>query len=213
MQAIDGTIAVVRTKWVKAGGAMLAALVMGLASTPAAAQFSDSYNFLKAVRDGDGTKVTDLLNKPGSTIVNTRDQSTGDAAIHIVTRRRDTTWLNFLLSRGARADARDEAGNTPLMLAAQLGFVEGAEALIRRRGGINLANNAGETPLIAAVQRRDIGMVRLLLTNGANAAQTDRIAGKSARDYAAEDRRSAAILKMIDDTKAKPAAGPAGPTL
>ncbi len=56
----------------------------------------------KAVRDGDGTKVTDLLNKPGSTIVNTRDQSTGDAAIHIVTRRRDTTWLNFLLSRGAR---------------------------------------------------------------------------------------------------------------
>lgn len=196
-----------------AAGAMAAALVAGLASVPATAQFSDSYNFLKAVREADGTKVTDLLNKPGSTIVNTRDQSTGDSAIHIVTRRRDATWLSFLLSRGARADARDHAGNTPLMLAAQLGFVEGAELLIQQRGGVNTANNSGETPLIAAVQRRDAPMVRLLLTNGANPAQPDRIAGKTARDYAAEDRRSATILKMIDDSKAKPAKGAAGPTL
>ena len=38
----------------------------------ASAQFSDSYNFLKAVRDRDGSKATDLLSKPGTVIVDTR---------------------------------------------------------------------------------------------------------------------------------------------
>ena len=34
------------------------AATIGLAATPAAAQFSDSYNFLNAVRQSDGTKAT-----------------------------------------------------------------------------------------------------------------------------------------------------------
>ncbi|TAK11005.1 MAG: ankyrin repeat domain-containing protein, partial [Rhizorhabdus sp.] len=45
-------------------------------------------------------------------------------------------------------------------------------------------------------------MVRLLLANGADPKQADRIAGKSARDYASEDPRGTALLKVIDETKA-----------
>ena len=180
--------------------------LVAVMAAPAQAQFSESYNFLKAVRDADGQKVTDALNKPGSggVIVNTRDASTGDGALHIVTKRRDVTWLSFLLSRGANPDMRDATGNTALMLSAQLGFAEGIALLIDRRAQVDLANNRGETPLMRAVQNRDIATVRTLLTAGANPGKTDTSSGLTARQYAERDLRSAAIVKAIDEAKPKP---------
>ena len=167
----------------------------------ALAQFSDSYNFLKAVRDRDGAKTTEIISKPGNVIIDTRDQSNGETALHIVTRERDAVWMRFLLARGAKADMRDKLGNTPLMLAAQIGFLEGAQLLIANRASVDLANSSGETPLIRAVQNRDGAIVQLLMTNGANPNKADTGAGLSARDYAVRDRRSVAILKIIDTTK------------
>lgn len=186
-------------------GLVLTALVPGAA----VGQFSESYNFLKAVRDRDGTKATEIITKPGSVIIDTREQASGEAAIHIVTKRRDIAWMGFLLSRGARPDVRDGQGNTALNLAAQIGFTEGATQLLKFRASVDLANNSGETPLIRAVQARDITMARLLLLAGANPAKTDRVAGMSARDYAARDERAKTILALIDSAKpAKAAAGP-----
>ncbi len=188
-------------------------LATALAAGPAAAQFSDSYKFLKAVRDRDGTKVMEVVDQPGSSMINIRGDD-GDAALHIVAKRRDATWLAFLLSKGAKPDTRNSAGNTALDLAAQIGFSEGAALLLNSGAGVNVANNQGETPLILAVQSRDLPTVRLLLTSGANPALADRVAGLTARDYAARDRRSAAILKMIDETKpAKPKGAISGPRL
>ena len=177
----------------------------------AAAQFSEGFNFLKAVRERDGTKVTAALNKPGSIIVNTRDGSTGETPLHIVTAGRDALWLGFLLQRGADPNARNAQGETPLMLATQLGWGEGIETLLARRAGVDVASASGETPLIRAVQNRDIASVRLLLAGGANPNRPDNAAGLSARQYAMRDPRAAAILKAIDDTKAvvrKEIAGP-----
>ena len=167
----------------------------------ALAQFSDSYNFLKAVRERDGAKATEMISKPGNVIIDTRDQSNGETALHIVTRERDAVWMRFLLARNAKTDVRDARGNTPLMLAAQLGFVEGAQVLINRRASVDLANSSGETPLIRAVQNRDGAMVQLLMTNGANPNKADTGAGLSARDYATRDRRSASILRIIETSK------------
>jgi uncharacterized protein len=195
---------------------MSLALAATIAITPtlAAAQFSESYYFLKAARDRDGAKATEILGKPGSVIIDTRDQATGETALHIVTRGRDLTWMNFLLSRGAKPDPRDKAGESPLLAAAQIGFVEGAQALIKYRANVNLGNSSGETPLHRAVQRRDAAMVRFLMQSGANPARADTLAGLTPRDYAARDPRATAILKIIDETKtAKPAAAVAGPKL
>ena len=198
-----------RQKW--AGMALI--LAIGLAAAPAAAQFSDSYKFLQGVKDRDGTKVQEAIDKSSGTMLNARGDD-GDAALHIVVKRRDTTWLGFLLAKGARPDIRDNNGNTPLGLAAQIGFSEGVTTLLAARAGVNVANNQGETPLILAVQARDVASVRLLLDAGANPALTDRAAGLSARDYAARDRRSAVILKILDDAKpAKPSGPVQGPKL
>ena len=179
--------------------------------TPAHAQFSQSFNFLKAVREADGQKVTDILNKPGSAIIDVRDPSTNEAAIHIVTRRRDLAWLGFMLSRGAARDLRDGNGDTALMIAAQLGWVEGVQLLIQRRASVDVANTRGETPLIRAVQNRDTATVRVLLGAGANPNKPDNAAGLSAKEYARRDQRSAAILKLIDETRPVVRAEVAGP--
>jgi uncharacterized protein len=181
------------------------ALAVIIVPVAAQAQFSESYNFLKAVRDRDGEKATAAINKPGSgaVLINTRDSSTGEGALHIVTKRRDVTWLSFLLSRGANPDMRDGSGNTALMISAQLGFAEGLALLIDRRAQVDLANSSGETPLIRAVQNRDIATVRTLLAAGANPAKTDTSSGLSARQYAERDLRSAAIVKAMDEAKPK----------
>lgn len=182
--------------------------LVAVVAAPAQAQFSDSYNFLKGIRDRDGQKVTDFINKPGSgaVLINTRDASTGEGALHIVTKRRDVTWLSFLLAKGANPDMRDGDGNTALMLSAQLGFAEGLSLLIDRRAQVDLANSSGETPLMRAVQNRDIATVRTLLAAGANPNKADTSSGLTARQYAERDLRSAAIVKAMDDVKPKPKA-------
>jgi len=189
-------------------GALLFALAAIAAPSMASAQFSAGFNFLKAVRDRDGQKVTDAIAKPGSgaIIIDTKDSTTGESALHIVTKSRDTTWLNFLLAKGAKPDVRNNAGDTPLMIASQLGWAEGISLLVQKRASVDLANSAGETPLIRAVQNRDVNTVRLLLMAGANPAKRDLGSGLSAREYAARDPRGALILRAIDEARPKPKA-------
>ena len=184
---------------------LAAALWLGMAAAPAAAQkFSDSFTFLKSVKERNGAEVERLLASPSSTVVNTKDSSSGESALHIVARGRDLNWLTYLLGKGARPDVQDKNGTTPLAVAAQLGWVEGAEMLLRVRAAVDLPNNRGETPLILAVQKRDAAMVRLLLGKGANPKRTDSAAGYSARDYAKRDPRARDILALIEAGKAKP---------
>jgi hypothetical protein len=189
----------------------LLAAMLALTAVPALAQFSESYNFLKAVRERDIAKVTEIVSNSSSTAIHARERGTGEGALHILARGRDLPWLNFLLARGARADLTDNDGNTALSVAAQIGWVEGAEALLARRANVNAANVRGETPLIMAVHRRDAAMVRLLMSRGANPNWTDSAAGLSAMDYARRDSRAATILRLLE-ARPQPARPVAGPT-
>ncbi|HEX9932484.1 MAG TPA: ankyrin repeat domain-containing protein [Allosphingosinicella sp.] len=183
---------------------VLFAAVLAVTAMPAIAQFSDSFNFLKAVRSRDGAKVTEIVSNPGSTAINARDRDSGEGALHILARGRDMGWLGYLLSRGARPDLQDNQGNTPLIVAAQIGWAEGAEALLSRRANVNLANNRGETPLILAVQRRDAAMVRLLMSRGADPNRADSVVGLTALDYARRDARAAPILRLLEAPRQAP---------
>ncbi|HEX8124350.1 MAG TPA: ankyrin repeat domain-containing protein [Allosphingosinicella sp.] len=196
----------------KFGRALAASMVLVLA-VPASGQqqFSDSFTFLQAVRERDGDKVTDLVAAPGSVVINTRERGSGEGALHIVVRGRDLPWLTFLLAKGARPDLQSGRGDTPLTLAAQIGWLDGVEQLLARRASVDLPNGRGETALIIATQRRDLPLVRLLLARNANPKRTDNVAGMSALDYARQDPRAAMVLKMLEAkaAPAKPAAGPA----
>ncbi|HEX8642230.1 MAG TPA: ankyrin repeat domain-containing protein [Allosphingosinicella sp.] len=175
------------------------AAALTLVAVPLAGQnFSESFQFLKAIRDRNAQKVQEIASRPNPAVINTRDSSSGEGALHILVRGRDLTWLRFLLSRGARPDLAANDGTTPLILAAQLGWIDGAEALIARGANVNLGNRGGETPLIMAVQGGNLPMVRMLLAQGADPDQTDNVSGNSAVDYARQDRRLSAILRELE---------------
>lgn len=193
--------------------APLAAAAITLAAPAAAQQQSASYKFLQAVRSGDGNTVTQLVEQPGQRIINTRDVTSGETALHIVVKRGDATYLRYLLSKGADPNIRDNAGNTPMMLAVQEGEPALIDILALVKANANLGNSGGETPLIRAVQRRDLALVRSLLAAGANPDQTDNVAGMSARDYAKADPRAAPVLKVLSAAPVTKPRAVSGPTL
>ena len=184
----------------------------GVVAPAAYAQFSDSYNFLKAVKDRKGEEAEKFLSEPGSVIINTRDGSTGETALHIVIQRRDSTWLGYLLQKGANPKLADKKGTTPLMLATQLGYVDGIDWLVRKKAVVDQTNRSGETALILAVQLRNPEAVRALLKAGANPDKTDSRAGYSARDYAKQDGRASAIAAIIESNGKADAAATTKPT-
>ncbi|WP_255536272.1 ankyrin repeat domain-containing protein [Pacificimonas pallii] len=187
-----------------------AATAMAL-SVPASAQFSERYEFFKAVEEENAAEVKAMAESASSTIINSKKRESGRTALHIVTEKRDASWINFLKGFGADVNVKDDAGDTPLILAASLRFTDGVQLLLAYGARVDLANNRGETPLIRAVQRADMEAVRLLLKAGANPDQADHVAGLSARDYAARDRRARRILTLIEnfENEAEDKVGPA----
>lgn len=192
-------------------------LLIGLAlvASSATAQLSQSqsYKFLEAVRNAKNDEVTNMLDAPGQSLINTRDRTTGDGALHIVIKRGDSLYLRYLLTKGADPNLRDGKGNTPMMLAIDGGENGLVDVLLAWKANPNLGNAAGETPLIRAVQKRDLDLVRTLLKANADPDQTDNLAGQSARDYAHNDARATAIAKVIDETPKKTRRAVAGPRL
>ncbi|WP_429277935.1 ankyrin repeat domain-containing protein [Novosphingobium gossypii] len=162
-----------------------------LLAAPARADFSDGYKFLEAVKKKEGDKVEAAIMKSGS-IVLAKDVTSGEGALHIVTARRDLTWLNYLIAKGANVNQADDRGRTPLELAVNLGWREGAQLLLDQKASPDISNDAGETPLIFAVHRKDLQLTKALLEAGANPDRSDN-SGRSARDYAKADGSSQLI--------------------
>lgn len=195
---------------------MMRTLIAGLAAlmlaSPAAAQFSDSYNFLKAVKDRDVNKAIELADKPGTTVVNVRESDTGDAAIHVVARRNDLGWLGLLYQKGANLNLKDREGNTPLIIAAITRWPEGVVTLVRLKAQVNLQNRLGETALLKAVQARDLTIAKALVDAGASPDIADN-SGVTARAAAENDPRAASIAKLLKDVPVKQMGKMQGPSL
>ena len=174
---------------------------------PALAQFSDSYKFLEAVRKRNDADVQKLFEKGGASIINTRDLTSLDTALHIATRQKNMRYVSFLISAKANVNMRNAAGETPLVIACNGNFIEAVPALIAAGARVDEPNSTGETPLITAVHNRNIELMRLLLQAGANPDRKDN-SGRSARDYAMLDPKSETLLAEIKaDAKVKPNSG------
>ena len=188
--------------WMKR--AALAAAVIGVAA-PAAAQ-SPGFSgvaFVEAVRKGDNSKALELL-QATPTLINARD-GRGETALYAAVSGRDASWTGHLLNRGADPDLAARNGDTPLIAAARIGFVDAADWLLSKGAKVDAENRMGETALIVAVHQRRTPMIRLLLEAGADPDKSYAAAGLSARDYAKRDTRSRDILLLIEAKKPTPA--------
>ncbi|MFL6724296.1 MAG: ankyrin repeat domain-containing protein [Sphingomicrobium sp.] len=173
---------------------------------------SDGEAFLNAIKDGDSNKALELVNQPGSRVANYRGYN-GDTALHMVTRKRELDWVGFLLSRGADPNIGDSNGDTPMMIAASIGFEEAATQMLRRGARVDATNRRGETALTVAVQQRQPRVVELLLRAGANPDKADHVTGYSPRDYAKRDTRNPQLLKLIETIKPAAKKAVSGPVI
>jgi uncharacterized protein len=195
---------------------VLGALLMAGLALPqtAAAQFSDGYQFLDAVRKSDTAKILEFLDQPGVTPVNTKDRTSGETGLIIAMGRRDLAIASYLLGKGARLELTDNSGRSALLMAVERRFVEGAQLLLSQKANPNQANGSGETPLIRAVQLGDIEMARLLLAAGADPSRRDTLAGMSAIDYAQRGNRVPGLLDLLQSqVKKAPSKAMQGPQL
>ncbi|WP_323982175.1 ankyrin repeat domain-containing protein [Novosphingobium aureum] len=175
-------------------------LALGLAAMAVSASaqtgFSEGYKFLESVKKKEGAEVEQAIME-SPLIVNSRDVTSGETALHIIVARRDLTWLRFLVQKGANVNIADDHGTTPLQAAVNLGWRDGAEYLLENHARTNDSNDAGETPLIFAVHRHDTELVKALLQAGADPDRTDN-SGRSARDYALLDGANSQMVKTIE---------------
>jgi len=206
-QQQEGGVTSVALRKILAIAIGFAGLALG---APASAQlYSDGYKFLQAVEDRHGDDATAMLNTPGSTVINARDLSSGETGLHITIKRRDVIWTRWLLQEDANPNIADKNGLTPLMLASQMNFIEGVEALIAGGARVDVTNNTGETPLINAVHTRNFELMEVLLKAGASPDRTDN-SGRSARDYARERGAGSRVLEVIEQFEQDEAEGAGG---
>jgi len=98
-------------------------------------------------------------------------------------------------------DARDEAGRTPLMLAASKGYDEICGILIDSTAQIDAQERDGSTPLMTAVHYGQTSICELLLNKKAQVDAIDSD-GCTAAHYAAIQKR-ASICKLLLDNGAR----------
>ena len=168
-----------------------------------------SEKLLEAIEEQRNNDVIEMVNKHGRAVVNVRGYS-GATPLTTAMRKRATLYVNFLLQNGADPDLAERNGDTALIIAARLGHLEGISAMLSFKAAVDAPNRQGETALIIAAQNRNVAIVRRLLEAGASPLRTDSASGLSARDYAARDRRSGEIVRLLDSVKKKPVfvAGP-----
>ena len=102
----------------------------------------------------------------------------------------DMDKLQQLITEGTPIDEMDNEGYTVLQYAAMWGDLEATKWLIENGADVNTTDPWGSTPLMNAVYNgAGVETVELLLKNGANKSLKDS-EGKTAYDYAVENRDS-----------------------
>ena len=111
-----------------------------------------------------------------------------DAEWEDAIKRGDVQCVCELLDRGADVDARDQHGQTGLMLAAHAGHCDVVEALIAHRANLNSTAKYGLSALMLAIVAGHAEVARHLADAGADLSLSGTgapgFAGKSAYDLA-----------------------------
>lgn len=128
--------------------------------------------------------------------------STLEQELHNATIARDSTRIEYLLKRGAKIDARDTDGQTPLMIAARTGDLSVINGFLEYNANPNLQDNDGWTAAMHAVRTNEPKIFRLMGRFKTNFDLVNKD-GLTALAMAVHDNRANAAVAMLDNN-AKP---------
>ncbi|MCX5925631.1 MAG: ankyrin repeat domain-containing protein [Candidatus Dependentiae bacterium] len=148
-----------------------------------------SRSIFSAIKRGNIESINYWLGRPGFD-VNAKDQDGEMPLMKAVNlyyyvkfdRDKSKEIVALLLDHKADIEAKDDDGNTALLVAAW-NDVEIVKLLLDRTADIEATNNQGETALMIAASEGTVDTVKLLLERGADLYKKS-IAGKDAFDYA-----------------------------
>jgi ankyrin repeat protein len=89
----------------------------------------------------------------------------------------DAGLVGEYLSRGADIEARNYAGETPLLIATHNNRVEAARVLIEAGADVNAKDAIQDSPYLYAGARGHLEILRMALAHGANLKSTNRYGG------------------------------------
>ena len=104
----------------------------------------------------------------------------------------------MLLSKGANVNQANDAGSSPLYIAALNGLEVIVKVLLSNGADVNQADNKGETALYNAAQAGKGSMVAVLLSNGADVNQADKD-GKSPLYNAAKEGKEQVVAILLSN--------------
>ncbi len=108
----------------------------------------------------------------------------------------DVDRVNILLYAGVDPNERNDEGMAPLVAAANAD-VKITEMLLKHESKVNFTSKDGTTPLMAVAKTGRLDIAKVLLQHGANPNLKD-AKGKTALNYAAENRNHNIVLELID---------------
>lgn len=172
---------------------LLSLVIIGFSSA-----FAGSFeDFFIAIRNDNAGVINNLLDRGFDP--NARDEK-GQPGLTLAMRERSLKVAQALLARPATdVDALNQAGESPLMMAALKGDVTGMELLIAR--GAKLEQPGGWSPLLYAATGPEPKAVQLLLDRGAaiNAASpNDSTPLMMAAQYGSEDSVKLLVARGAD---------------
>jgi hypothetical protein len=142
----------------------------------------DLSEFLAAARDNNVSRMKELL-AAGADLESKTSQNDNRTALHEAASLEHTEVAQFLISAGAKKDAKTKSKSTPLHEAAWAGSTEVARMLIRAGAQKEARNLDDSTPLQLAAIRGHRDVAQILVDHGAN-VHTTRTAGITPLDDA-----------------------------
>ncbi|HLH10460.1 MAG TPA: quinoprotein dehydrogenase-associated putative ABC transporter substrate-binding protein [Methylovirgula sp.] len=109
----------------------------------------------------------------------------------------DMQRVNFLLSKGADVNKRNEQGDTPLNIAVLQRDPELVKVLVEHHSDVNARGSDGMTPLLESVMQDDVPTLKILTSHGADleARTSD---GATPLAFAIAEDKMKAALALID---------------
>uniref|UniRef100_A0A3P8T6T5 Ankyrin repeat and EF-hand domain containing 1a n=1 Tax=Amphiprion percula TaxID=161767 RepID=A0A3P8T6T5_AMPPE len=108
------------------------------------------YRLLQYIHEGDRLQIEKMMNVGVKNLINLTEPQDGKGALHVAVST-NNHLVDFLLSHGANPDIQDKKGQTPMMLAAELGNDAIVVLLAKNQANVRLLDAEGKGVLFYCI--------------------------------------------------------------